>query len=82
MRCIITPSPALPPRFEVINHRADVVFRLLRNGTTLPMNVRIVVAGESPVVRNAIAARPSQGHLALDDSGRCVFLRQGGCTRL
>lgn len=57
--------------FKVINHRADFVFRLLRNGSTLPGQPQpVIVAAESRVVRNTITARPAQGHLALDARGR------------
>ena len=62
-------------RFTLLNHRADAVFRLLRNGTNVPGGEEaLVVEGQSPVVRNAIAAQPSQGHLALDTQGRCALL--------
>jgi hypothetical protein len=69
------PSPPWPPHllgtsFSLTNHRADVVFRLLRNGTTLPGKGTIVVEGTSSVVINAIRDAPSQGHLALDAEGR------------
>lgn len=73
------PSPCTLPallcaahRMRVINPRADVVFRLVRNGSTLPWMKQVVVAAESPVVRNAVKDLPAQVHLALDADGRWV----------
>ncbi|KAI8476656.1 MAG: Metallo-dependent phosphatase-like protein [Monoraphidium minutum] len=56
--------------FTLSNHRADMVFRLLRNGTNLPGQGDIIVEGRSPVVKNALRDAPTQGHLALDATGR------------
>lgn len=58
--------------FALLNLRADVVFRLLRNGTNLPGAQDIVVEGQSPIIKTAIASQPTQGHLALDFAGRYV----------
>jgi hypothetical protein len=82
------PAPARPPprppairSFRVANFRSDVAFRVLRNGSTLP-GEPIVVEGLSAPVVNTIAARPTQGHLALDGKGRCVLERGEAQVRL